>query len=246
MSKTGAHGLRRWASVISGVICALLVSAMAAATARAALPAENSEAWKLRKEVGDIRIYTTDQNDSSFQAFKAEALLDAPIESVMAVMVNPASCVEWVLNCTESYGVDKNSFNDRYAYSVNDMPWPVTDRDYVLRIRTRGNESSGEITMEMSATPGKRAENSNRVRVDRSDTLYRFTPEGRKTRMIWVQHTDPNGALPGWLVNTLLVDIPLSSMQELQRTAGLEQYQGFRLVYDEDGQLVDVRQPHDN
>ncbi|WP_417518554.1 START domain-containing protein [Marinobacter sp.] len=246
MRKTGAHGYKGWASVISGVICALLVSAMAAATARAALPAESSEAWSLRKEAGDIRIYTTDRGESSFQAFKAEALLDAPIEAVMAVMINPASCMEWVLNCTESYGVGKNSFHDRYVYSVNDMPWPVTDRDYVLRIRTQGNESSGEIIMEMSATPGKRAKNSNRVRVDRSDTLYRFFPEGRKTRMIWLQHTDPNGALPGWLVNTLLVDIPLSSMEELQRVTTLKRYQGFSLVYNEGGELVDVRQPAAN
>lgn len=246
MRKTGAHGFKGWASVISGVICALLVSAMAVTTARAALPAENSEMWSLRKEAGDSRIYTTDQNDSSFQAFKAETLLDAPIEAVMAVMVNPASCVEWVLNCTESYSVGKGNFHDRYAYSVYDMPWPVTDRDYVLNIRTRGNEISGEILMEMSATPGKRAENNSRVRVNRSDTLYRFIPEGGKTRMIWLQHTDPNGALPGWLVNTLLVDIPVSSMEELERVAGLERYQGFSLVYNEDGRLVDVRKPTGN
>lgn len=243
MRNTGAHGFKGWASVISGVICALLVSAMAAATARAALPAENSEAWNLRNETGDIRIYTMDHNDSSFQAFKAEALLDAPIEAIMAVMVDPTSCVEWVLNCTESYGVGKGSFHDRHAYSVNDMPWPVTARDYVLHIRTRGNETSGEIIMEMNATPGKRAENGNRVRIDRSETLYRFIPEGGQTRMIWLQHADPNGALPGWLVNTLLVDMPVSSMEKLERVAGLERYQGFSLVYDEDGRLIDVRKP---
>jgi len=246
MRKTEAHGLKDWASVISGVICALLVSAIAAATARAALPAEDSEAWSLRKETGDIRIYTMEQSDSSFQAFKAEALLDAPIEAIMAVMVDPASCIEWVLNCSESYGVGKNSFHDRYAYSVNNMPWPVTDRDYVLNIRTRGNEAAGEIIMEMSATPGKRAEISNRIRIDRSDTLYRFIPEGTKTRMIWLQHTDPNGALPGWLVNTLLIDIPLSSMETLERVSAQERYQGFSLVYDADGRLVDVRQPDGN
>ncbi|GGE67990.1 hypothetical protein GCM10011533_20420 [Streptosporangium jomthongense] len=246
MRQTGAHGFKGWASVISGVICALLVSAMAAATARAALPAEDSEAWSLRKETGNIRIYTMDQSDSSFQAFKAEALLDAPIESIMAVMVNPASCMEWLLNCTESYGVGKGSFHERYAYSVNDMPWPVTDRDYVLTIRTRGNEASGEVIMEMNATPGLRAENSSRIRVDRSDTFYRFIPEGNKTRMIWLQHTDPNGALPGWLVNTLLIDIPVSSMQELERVADQDNYQGYNLIYDESGRLVDVRQPDGN
>ncbi|MGO1691452.1 MAG: START domain-containing protein [Marinobacter sp.] len=245
MRKPGAHGFKGWASVISGVICALLVSVMAAATARAALPAEDSEAWSLREESGGIRIYTMDQNDSSFQVFKAEALLDAPIEAVMAVMVNPTSCMEWVLNCSESYGVGKGNFNDRHAYSVNDMPWPVTDRDYVLHIRTQGDEASGQITMKMSAISGKRAEYSNRVRVDRSDTLYRFIPEDNKTRMIWLQHTDPNGSLPGWLVNTLLVDIPMSSIEELERVSGMERYQGFRLLYNQDGQLIDVIKPTD-
>ncbi|MGO1501287.1 MAG: START domain-containing protein [Marinobacter sp.] len=245
MRKLGAHGFKSWASVISGVVCALLVSAMAATTARAALPDEDSEAWSLREEAGEIRIYTMDQDGSSFQVFKAEALLDAPIEAVMAVMVDPASCMEWVLNCTESYGVGKGNFNDRYAYSVNDMPWPVTDRDYVLHIRTQGGETSGEISMEMSATPDKRAEASNRVRVDRSNTLYRFIPEDGKTRMIWLQHTDPNGSLPGWLVNRLLVDIPVSSIEELGRVVGMERYQGFNLIYDQDGQLIDVRKPTD-
>ncbi|MDN6318581.1 MAG: START domain-containing protein [Marinobacter sp.] len=245
MRKTGAHGFQNWVSVITGVICVLLVSAMAVGTARAALPAEDSKAWSLREESGETRIYTMDQDDSSFQVFKAETLLDAPIEAVMAVMVDPTSCMEWVLNCSESYGVGKGDFNDRYAYSVSDMPWPVTDRDYVLHIRTKGNQTSGEITMKMSATPGKRAKNSNRVRVDRSSTLYRLIPEGGKTRMIWLQHTDPNGSLPGWLVNTLLVDIPMKSMEELEKLSGLERYQDFKLIYNQDGQLIDVRKPTD-
>ena len=76
---------------------------------------------------------------------------------------------------------------------------------------------------------------------DSSDTLYRFTPEGESTRMVWVQHTDPNGALPGWLVNSLLVDIPVRSMEALERVANSKKYQGYQLVYDEQGQLTGLR-----
>jgi hypothetical protein len=123
-------------------------------------------------------VYTIDQPDSSFKAFKAVAVLDAPIENLMAVMANPGSCVEWVHNCTESYAFGDGEFQDRFAYSVNDMPWPVTDRDYVLRIRTRGNQ-----------------------------------------------------------------DIPVRSMEELERVANRKKYQGYQLVYDEKGQLTGVRPP---
>ena len=240
MRKSIAHGISGWASVISGLVCALLVF-IVAASARAELPNETDGEWTLRKEADHIRVYTIDQPDSSFKAFKAEAVLDAPIENLMAVMANPGSCVEWVHNCTESYAFGDGEFQDRFAYSVNDMPWPVTDRDYVLRIRTRGDKASGEIVMDLNAMPDQRAESGSRVRVDRSDTLYRFTPEGDKTRMVWVQHTDPNGSLPGWLVNSLLVDIPVRSMEELERVANRKKYQGYQLVYDEKGQLTGVR-----
>ncbi len=241
MKQTGAHCCTGRVVTMGSVLWALLVTVLAATTVKAELPAESDDGWKLREEVGSIRVYTTDKDDSSFKAFKAVALLDAPIENLMAVMVNPKSCIEWVLNCSESYGFGRGSFNDRYAYSVNDLPWPVTDRDYVLHIRTYGDKASGEIVMNLDATPNKRAEISSRIRVNRSGTLYRFIPEGNKTRMIWVQHTDPNGALPGWLVNSLLVDIPVKSLQALEQVAAKEQYQGFELVYDANNQLVDVR-----
>ncbi|WP_336367161.1 START domain-containing protein [Marinobacter sp. C2H3] len=210
------------------------------------LPAENNPDWALQTESGNIRIYTVAQPGSSFEAFKAVAVLDAPLENVMAVMANPRSCVDWVYNCSESYGFGGGEFRDRYAYSVNDMPWPVTDRDYVLHIRTRADRATGEVVMDLNATPDQRAEVDGRVRVDQSDTLYRFTPEGDKTRMVWVQHTDPNGALPGWLVNNLLVDIPVRSMEALETLAQKPEYQGFHLVWDDQDRLAGVAKSGDD
>src|SRR5690554_6626621 len=204
------------------------------------LPAIDAEHWALQKEVDSIRIYTMAQPGSGFQAFKAVAELNSPIENLMAVMIDPESCKEWVFNCSESYAFGSGNFYDRYAYSVNDMPWPVADRDYVLRIRTHGNASTGEVIMDLNATPGMRAESSSRVRVDRSDTLYHFTPDGDRTLMVWVQHTEPNGALPGWLVNNLVVDIPVKSMQALEAVAQSDKYQGYRLEWTEDGNLKGV------
>jgi len=241
MTSPRAHGFAGRGIAIAAVVLVWFVSALAGATVTATeLPDEQNADWQLRKETDNIRIYTTGQPGSKFEAFKAEAVLDVPIENLMAVMINPDSCTEWVHNCSESYAFGTGNFHDRYAYSVNDMPWPVADRDYVLRIRTRGDRSSGEIIMDLNATPDQRAESSNRIRVDRSDTLYRFIPEGDSTRMIWVQHTDPNGALPGWLVNTLLVDIPVRSMQALEEVARQPRYQGFELVWDARGKLAGV------
>ena len=120
MRKSIAHGITGWASVISGLVCALLVFAVAA-SARAELPNETNGEWTLRKEADHIRVYTIDQPDSSFKAFKAVAVLDAPIENLMAVMTNPRSCVEWVHNCTESYAFGDGEFG---FFSHLDEAWP--------------------------------------------------------------------------------------------------------------------------
>ncbi|KPP98163.1 START domain-containing protein [Marinobacter sp. HL-58] len=239
MQNLRAPGTGRRACALATLLMATMVSAMVSAMALAELPDEEAEGWSLRKETDNIRVFTVDQPDSSFKAFKAEAVLDVPIENIMAVMANPQSCVEWVHNCSESYAFGDGDFHDRYAYSVNDMPWPVTDRDYVIRIHTRGDRN-GEIVMDLNAIPEQREDESDYVRVDKSDTLYRFTPEGDQTRMIWVQHTEPNGSIPGWLVNSLLVDIPIRSMEQLERVARKDRYQNHDLVYNEKGELQDV------
>ncbi|MBR9869765.1 MAG: START domain-containing protein [Gammaproteobacteria bacterium] len=219
---------------------ALLLAVPAFADDHSALPPENSEHWALQKQVDNIRIYTMDQPGSGFRAFKAVADLNVRINNLMAVMINPESCKEWVHNCTESFAFGKGTFHDRYAYSVNDMPWPVSDRDYVLRIRTRGNADTGEIIMDLNATPGMRAEANSRVRVDVSNTLYRFTPTEQGTHMVWVQHTEPNGALPEWLVNQLVIDIPVKSLKALEAVAGKEKYQGYRIQWGADGNIEAV------
>ncbi|MEC7816328.1 MAG: START domain-containing protein [Pseudomonadota bacterium] len=218
----------------------IITPAGLSASEPAPLPPEQSEHWSLQTEVDNIRIYTMDQPGSGFQAFKAEALLGVSLEQLMAVMANPESCEEWVHNCVESYAFGSGDFQDRYAYSVNDMPWPVTDRDYVLRIQTEGSADSREIIMHLNAVPDMRAEFDSRVRVDRSNTLYRFVPEGEHTRMTWIQHTEPNGSLPGWLVNNLVVDIPVKSIQALESVAQAKHYQGFTLEWDDNGELAGI------
>ena len=93
-------GTRRRVSTLATLMVATVASVMAWATALADLPDENAEGWSLRKETDNIQVFTIDQPGSSFQAFKAEAILDVPIGNLMAVMVNPQSCVEWVHNCS--------------------------------------------------------------------------------------------------------------------------------------------------
>ncbi|RMF15188.1 MAG: lipid-binding protein [Gammaproteobacteria bacterium] len=201
------------------------------------IPLESDD-WTLREQKNGVTIYTREQPGSDYKAFKAVTVLDAPIEAVMAVMANPQSCLEWVKGCLHVEGFDERSFNDRYAYSVNDMPWPVRDRDYVIHIRTSAKEIPGSIVMHMTSDPDRRPRVEGLIRLTVTQTHYIFTPtaDGR-TRMIWLQHSEPGGILPSWLVNALIVDIPLESIEALNKIVQDPRYRGRTLVY-QSGELV--------
>ena len=228
----------------------------------AELPPETTE-WDLKRDKDGIRIYSSQVSNSDFEAFKAVTVLDAPLQNVMAVMADPESCIEWVHGCVHSEGLGDDDFTDRYAYSVNDLPWPAQDRDYVIRIQTLterprpaeqaadtsadspANSTAGlTIVMMLGAVPDKRDRLNDKVRVEHSDTLYRFHEDaGGRTHMTWLQHTEPNGALPGWLVNSLAIDIPFNSMVRLEKLAGAARYRNHEFIFNTEGELIGVEQP---
>ncbi len=197
--------------------------------------------WKLDFERDGIQIFTQKHADSKFEAFKAVATLNAPLENIMAVMSNPGSCMEWVHNCIESWGFEELSYNKRYAYSVNDLPWPVKDRDYVIEIVTDRNNSTGEIEMHIMAVQDKMPEKKDYVRVNIQETHYFFKAiDAKRTQMTWIQHTEPGGAIPSWLVNALIVDIPYKSMRSLEQVAHWPKYSNAEILIDGSGQINGV------
>lgn len=217
---------------------AVTLALMVGGTASAQLPAE-SAAWKVRKEDAPIRISTLDMPNSDFDAFKAETVMDAPIRAVMAVLATPKSCTEWMHNCLYSEALPGGDFNKRYGYSINDLPWPVKDRDVALELTTTNDLQTGEIQVLMVAKEGLREEHPDYVRVHHSETLYILRPlTDDKTVVVWIQHTEPNGALPSWLVNALLIDIPYYSLRKFGELVKTPAYQDRDITFNDQGRII--------
>ena len=59
-----------------------------------------------------------------------------------------------------------------------------------------------------------------------------------RTEVVWTQHTEPGGFIPG-LVNLLLVDIPHQSLMHLESVANRLPYRTARLIRNETAMLPD-------
>ena len=220
-----------------------MLSGLTYADSNVTLPPVNASSWTLHKD-GKIKVYVSEIKNSSFDGFKAEAVLNAPIQNILAVMTNPKSCVEWVENCITSYGFGATSFHDRYGYTSSHLPWPFKNRDLAVHITTSNNPATGVINIHMQSVDGKVPENDDNVRIHIAETDYEFKKiDADHTKVIWRQHADPTGALPGWLVNALIVDIPLKSLRKLEKVANLPKYKGYTLEYSSNGILTGIKKP---
>lgn len=172
--------------------------------------------WETVYNDNDITVATRAVPDSPIRAFHAETTVAAPVDSILALMANPNDCALWIHGCLEARILDSEGFYQRNTYQINDMPWPVTDRDLVLEIRI-SEQPKGRFTLAMINHPDA-LPLTDKVRITQSEGSYTFTPvAGGKTHIVWEQHTDPGGQLPAWLVNQLIIDVPVKTLENLRQ-----------------------------
>ncbi len=89
--------------------------------------------------------------------------------------------------------------------------------------------------VQLRATPDALPE-SNHVRIRSAYGSYLLQPVGEGvTRVTWQQFVDPGGALPAWMVNSMLTDLPFKSLQAFRRLVKKEPYRSTVFTYDENG-----------
>jgi len=231
---------RAWPALIFQ--CALLVStpshSLSAPWKNAPAFSIASERWNRVDDASNLQIYTAPYGESDFSAFKAHALLNQPLASVLAVISDPSSCPGWVDGCLDSGNLEVDNFNKRVAYALNALPWPFKNREVIVNIQTESDSQTGEIVISMFTQTSLNERipllRDDTVRIEHSHAQYLLRKrDAVTTELIWMQHTEPSGILPAWLVNSLIIDLPKNSIRQLETLAGESRYQDATIHYEE-------------
>lgn len=203
--------------------------------------------WSLQYSADKLQVFTRPEQNSDVESFMAESRLNAPLASILAVIADPSTCPGWVDGCIKSLSLGGKNFNDRFGYALNHIPWPFKNRDVVVRITTNGipaNESSGvQVSIEMKTSPDNpNFEQADTLRIEHSQARYILEETtSSTTSFTWLQHTEPAGALPAWLVNTKLIDLPRNSIPKLEQMASQDKYRNAKLIWNSTSELIDVQ-----
>jgi hypothetical protein len=141
--------------------------------------------------------------------------MPATPEQIAAWVTAPHTYVDWQHNCEEARALPQPDGSE-LTYNRIGSPWPVSDRDVVLR-STRTNFEDGRIRIEFQSTKdAKLAVPSGVVRMPRLIGSYDLTPEASGTKVVYTVDSDPGGSLPTWLVRQASKDLPYLTLKNLQ------------------------------
>jgi hypothetical protein len=195
--------------------------------------------WKLEKDEDGIKVYLNEVKGSEIKAFKGVTTIKAPMDTLLAIVKDTDNFDKWIHQCTEPKVLKAVNFHDTYSRQINDLPWPVDDREVVMFTAISKDSSKERIYISLEARPDYIPENKDYVRVTKLNGFYLFNalPDGM-TEVTWQQHTEPGGSLPVWLINVLVVDIPFNSLKAMRTLAQTKEYQKYRIKYSSSGKVL--------
>ncbi|MBC8187012.1 MAG: hypothetical protein H8E78_02225 [Proteobacteria bacterium] len=143
------------------------------------------------------------------------ATMDASAEQIAAWVTAVHTYVDWQHSCEEAR-VLMQPDGSRLTYNRIASPWPVSDRDVVLR-PSRENLDNGGIRLEFLSTEDANFDVPRGVvRMPRLIGSYVLTPRSEGgTHVVYTVDSDPGGSLPVWPLNLLLEDLPPLFLQKV-------------------------------
>jgi len=174
--------------------------------------------WLLERERKGIRVFTKKSRWGRLKDSKAEMLLpNAKIDELVKFLCNFDNYPNWVPRCREAKVMARISDTEFIAYMVFKSPWPVADRDCVLRVRVVREPSTGIVTINETSEPRYVTRRSNVIRIEQMFSIWRIVPQRDGLMVTNENSTNPGGALPDWLINTQSVDNPYDIFTTIQK-----------------------------
>lgn len=192
-----------------------------------------SENWNLKKDRDGIQIYTRKVEGSPFKAVRGITRVNARLSSLVALVRDAKACPDWADRCGESWVHEKINDTEEYVYTLNELPWPVADRDVLAHVRWSQSTDNLAVTMLSSATEGLLEKKKGIVRLTEANAQWIFTPlESGEVEVVTLAHINPAGPLPAWVTNLLLVDAPFNTLSKLREAVQDQKYlnAGFSFI----------------
>ncbi|GIX40687.1 MAG: hypothetical protein KatS3mg129_0420 [Leptospiraceae bacterium] len=171
----------------------------------------------------EIQVWTRKTN-SPIDEFKAEIIINQPIQIVAAVLLDIDNHFEWVPDCKLSKIIKQLKEFDFIQYYQMDYPWPVDDRDLYIISKTKINLNNDTITIRSTALndyplkPGY-------IRITEYQSSWDLIKiNDVKTKVLYQSYVHPAGSISPSLANYFIKNTPIKLLKGLKKQSNHIKY----------------------
>ena len=191
----------------------------------ACLPASAQDDWHLKRDEDGIRVFTRNDDSSSYKCIKVECTVKATPSQLVALLMDMNKQPDWVYGSKSAEVLKAVKSNEFIFHSEVDVPWPCSDRDYIAHI-TINQASPQLLTIDSHSEPDLLPAKDGVVRVRKSRAHWDVTiVEKDLLKIVYTVSFDPAGVVPAWLTNMFVTKGPFQTFQKLKDKVGLAAYQ---------------------
>ena len=234
----------------------LIVSSVIFSLSPGLLFAQESTDKMLALDKEGIKVYFYGHDNVEFGTFKAVAHIDSTLDSVLAVMFDHQACQDWIYACKDSRLLKEISFNERYHYQILDIPFPFKDREFIFHSKLMQDPDSNTITIRTIIASDDcqdgnfylcdHPKENGHVKVNVSVGIIKLEADEKGVLFTWIQHTNPEGYLPGWLVNRFIEQTPYQTLKGLRIKVKERPYSTAQIISDKKGVFIGLENKKQN
>ena len=174
--------------------------------------------WELKKDKDGITIYTRSVENTNINEFRANAKISSSAETISNIILDVENYTKWIedVNHSEKLYQEKNRIGMYYQLG---LPWPIQDRDITL-ISVFETLPDSSILFQLTNNSSIKEEDEDFIRIKEIRGHWLIKPIDKQNCEVTYQFlADPEGSLPGWVVNLFVVDGPFKTLQNLEKYA---------------------------
>lgn len=173
--------------------------------------------WVYEREKKGIKVFTKKSKWGRLRDSKAVMNVSSSPEEMFTLLTDFNNYTAWVPRCKKANVVARPSEFEYIVYFQFNSPWPVADRDCVVRIKVDRNVKTGVITITETSEPKYLKPIDGVVRIEQIMATWKITPlPSGGSELINEYATNPGGNIPDWMTNTQSVENPIATFENLK------------------------------
>lgn len=187
--------------------------------------------WEYKTKDDSITVYVSEVANSSFKAFRASLIIEATsLDEIVAILIDVENFDKLFPDIRESRLLKKYSENHIIHYLKNNAPWPVDDREGIFELK--GVYSPPFVQINLNCIDYDYPVTNGVVRMTKGTGFWKVTKTGKNVfEVIYQYHGEPSGKIPAWLANTMVVDHPINTLNNLKKIIAGGKYRNAQVDF---------------